>query len=265
MPQRMRKGSLTVEASLVLPLFLAAALTLVSLIPVIKNQEEIGFSVMETGRWASEAEYFYQTMERLPVAEALLLPEMIRQGLSEEGLSENSVVGGRAGVTGTECRMGEEIFLRVYHVPKPAVSLLPFHFRAAGAQAKTRGFIGDDAFPGGSMPPGGGDVPGEEEYVFVTEYGIVYHRSLTCPHLNLQIRAGTLEEISRARSADGSRYYPCEYCRPGGRSGTYYYTPDGNRYHRDYHCKALTRSIREVPLSEVGLPPCHICGGGEGG
>ena len=78
-----KRGSLTVEAALILPLFLSAVLTLVSLMPLIKNQEEIGFSVMEAGKWASEAEFFYEKMERIPAAEEILLQEMIRRGLSE--------------------------------------------------------------------------------------------------------------------------------------------------------------------------------------
>lgn len=256
-----KRGSLTVEAALILPLFLSAVLTLVSLMPLIKNQEEIGFSVMEAGKWASEAEFFYERMERIPAAEEILLQEMIRKGLSEDGFSENSIRGGRAGLICPRCSVSEEIVLQAVHFPKPAVSILPVSFRVAGTQAHTRGFVGDDAFPGDSSLSET-DAYAEEIYVYVTEYGVVYHRKLTCPHLNLHIQTGTIEEVLKARSADGSIYYPCEYCRPGkGTDGTvYYYTTDGNRYHRDYHCKALTRSIREVLLSETTLPPCHTCG-----
>ena len=257
----MRKGSLTAEASLVLPIFLAAVLSFISLFPVAKNQEEIGFSVMEAGKWASEAAYFYEKTEQLPrLAEGWILQEMIRAGLSEDGFSENSVRGGRAGLFGLESEVSEEIFLRVFHSPKAAASLVPMPFSVSGAQAGTRGFLGDAGFPGDTGDPGAEREDDEDVLVYVTEYGIVYHRSLTCPHLNLHILAGTAEEIDRARNDKGARFYPCEYCRPGNSGGTFYYTTDGDRYHRDYHCKALTRRIRQVPLREAGLPPCHLCG-----
>ena len=55
-----QRGSLTVETALILPLFLAVVLTLASFLPMIKNQEEIESSVLEAGKWASEADYFYE-------------------------------------------------------------------------------------------------------------------------------------------------------------------------------------------------------------
>ena len=102
-----------------------------------------------------------------------------------------------------------------------------------------------------------------EEVVYVTEYGTVYHRSLDCPSLRLVIRTASAEEILSLRNANRNIFYPCEYCHPT-LSGTVYYTPYGESYHADFDCSGLKRTIREVPLSEVGeLTPCKRCGGSD--
>ncbi|MBR1758327.1 MAG: hypothetical protein IJ744_06325 [Lachnospiraceae bacterium] len=258
----MKKGSFTVEASLVLPIFLAAILTVVSFLPVIKNQEEILVSMLETGKWASEVDFFYERWgEESDLAEGIVLQEKMRAGLSEEGLFERGIVLGRAGFFGWDSRVSETIWLKAFHFPTLAVRLAPVSFQAASQQAQTRGFIGDDTFPGTPGNTGHEHADGEEDYVYVTDYGVVYHRTLACPHLNLTILAGSLSSIDGARNDSGGKYYPCEFCHPGtAGGGVYYYTTDGDRYHADYHCQALTRTIREVPLSQVSLPPCSTCG-----
>ena len=102
-----------------------------------------------------------------------------------------------------------------------------------------------------------------EELVYVTEYGTVYHRSLDCRSLRLVIRTASAEEILELRNASRHIFYPCEYCHPT-LSGTLYYTPYGESYHADFGCTGLKRTIREVPISEVGeLKPCKRCGGGD--
>lgn len=102
----------------------------------------------------------------------------------------------------------------------------------------------------------------EEELVYVTENGSVYHRSLGCSHLNFNIRTVSYMDVSKERANDGSKYYPCEYCchSQGEHAPEVYITNDGNRYHSTLSCGALKRTIHEVPLSTVGLPPCKECG-----
>ena len=110
---------------------------------------------------------------------------------------------------------------------------------------------------------GSGEPPDEsdEEIVYVTETGRVYHRDRGCSYLNPHIIAVSAGEVGNRRSRDGSIYYACEHCRPA-RTGLLYITTDGNRYHCAADCPGLKRTIREVPLSEVAgrLPPCSKCG-----
>lgn len=100
----------------------------------------------------------------------------------------------------------------------------------------------------------------EERYVYVTEYGTVYHRTLSCSHLNIRIMAVTVKEISEKRNESGGKYYPCEYCGEGLKNGFYYITEHGNRYHSKKDCGSLLRNIKKVSIEEIEhLEACRDC------
>ena len=102
----------------------------------------------------------------------------------------------------------------------------------------------------------------EEEYVYITEHGSVYHRSLSCSHLNVNIRVVSATEVDSLRNNNHAKYYPCEYCKKGYSTGLMFITPDGNRAHNNAGCSALKRQVKLVKLSEVGARgPCKDCGG----
>ncbi len=101
-------------------------------------------------------------------------------------------------------------------------------------------------------------------YVYITKNGRVYHKSLDCYHLKIQIREIATSKVSSYRNEDGAKYYPCEFCGKKKKGqDTVYITSDGTRYHYNRECLALMRYIQKVPLSEVvdSYPPCKTCGG----
>lgn len=100
----------------------------------------------------------------------------------------------------------------------------------------------------------------EEEYVYMTEYGTVYHRDRSCSHLMINIQAVTDEEIDKCRNENMEKYYPCEKCGGLG-TGIVFITKEGNRYHGSASCSGLKRTVKAVKLSEVeGIPECSTCG-----
>lgn len=102
----------------------------------------------------------------------------------------------------------------------------------------------------------------EEEYVYITESGVVYHRSRTCSHLRIRISVISAADIQAARNDYGHRYRPCEKCASGSSTGLVFITDKGDRYHNSAGCSGLKRTIITVPLSEVGgRGPCSMCGG----
>lgn len=106
------------------------------------------------------------------------------------------------------------------------------------------------------------DSQSETEYVYYTEYGTVYHRYLDCTYLKLSIHPVTVEELPAARNRSGSRYTPCELCADEPVADCYYITEQGDRYHTGLGCSALTRYIRTIPVEEIaqiGRRECSRC------
>lgn len=103
----------------------------------------------------------------------------------------------------------------------------------------------------------------EEEYVYITESGHVYHRSRDCSHLKVTVSVITDSQLAKKRNASGARYRKCEKCCKGSSTGgLLFITSQGDRYHISASCSALKRNIKTVPLSQVeGWPACSECGG----
>lgn len=109
-------------------------------------------------------------------------------------------------------------------------------------------------------------IPEEEntgEYVYLAEHGTVYHRSSSCVYLNPKISQISSKELENQRNRSGAKYAPCRRCSRGKQAGNYVYiTPFGDSWHTKKNCSGLKRSIRKVPLSDVGhMAECSKCGG----
>jgi len=100
----------------------------------------------------------------------------------------------------------------------------------------------------------------EDEYVYITEHGYVYHKNPDCSHLKVTISMIDSSSVDNYRNKSGSRYRPCELCG-GYKTGALFVTPEGDRYHCSAECSGLRRNIKLVKLSEVGgRGPCSECG-----
>ena len=99
------------------------------------------------------------------------------------------------------------------------------------------------------------------EMVYVAATGTVYHKDRNCTHLRLSIRQVLVSAAGSLRNRYGAKYYACSCCRKGT-GATVYITDTGTRYHADRSCSGLKRSVHQIKLSDVdNLPPCSKCGG----
>ena len=100
---------------------------------------------------------------------------------------------------------------------------------------------------------------GEDEYVYVSENGTVYHTTESCSHLSLTVSMVSFDELDSLRNESGSKYRPCERC--GGEGEIVFIAKEGDCHHSDRNCSGLKRTYKKVKLTEVNLPPCKRCGG----
>lgn len=96
------------------------------------------------------------------------------------------------------------------------------------------------------------DTEEEEEWVYITASGSVYHRDRGCSYLNPSLHVDGVQTIAGRRNADGEKYRACEICAGKGTLGIVYYTEYGNRYHASLQCSGLKRTIQTVRISETG-------------
>lgn len=250
-------GSLTVEAALVFPLFLFGITAFLYLFLLLELEAQVDRTLADTGRELAQEAYLTEPGESFSGTAILSLRSSQALSASLTGTAAAGILSGGAGSISTlgSCWDGETSVLTLqasYQVTLPP-GISWFHPVKLVQKKVVRGWTG---FGGRQNVTEAG-----EEIVYVTDYGTVYHRSLTCRHLKLSVRQAGLDEAKLLRNDSGGKYYPCERCWNGGAS-LVYITGSGDRYHGKLNCPGLTRGIHTVLLSETGgLPPCSVCGG----
>ena len=97
----------------------------------------------------------------------------------------------------------------------------------------------------------GVSVKDDIEVVYITKNGKVYHKDLSCKHLNFNIRKVSKGKLESERNNSGGKYKECDYCG-SKKTDVYYLTDDGDRYHSKLSCPSLTRNVISINISEVG-------------
>lgn len=263
-PLRFRKGSLTVEAALILPLFLLVIAPVLKLFSFLEFQAEAFTALQATGRQLSG---YYYAAEQLGsgeddreeekkeletiiglgislVASETVVRSTVLEKIPEDGDFYRDVRGGRDGIHFAGSRYdaeGERIVLEMWYeirLPLLGETFLP----AIHSLQKTSHRV----WTGRDLPE-----KTEEEYVYVTETGKVYHTHLSCGSLSLRVNTVTPEALKTARNEAGEIYRACEICNATA-SGTLYISVYGNRFHSDRQCAGLKRTILTIPRSEIG-------------
>lgn len=251
MNKKCSTASLTVEAALVLPLFLFAALCIIYINRLLLYEEKIEQALVRTGRELS-VEYAASRAEAV-VSKAYMTGKMV-QYAGECG-------GGISMLRSQFVSETDEIDLVADYsiqIPFPVISHKRFYF---SHRYRTRAFTGVDTRMQADAVDG-------DEIVYITKTGKVYHKSLECSYLRLSISQVKYGDLEHLRSEGGAKYYVCEgCCREASLSDTQdvFICNYGDRFHISRTCKKIKRSIQEITLSEAGgRLPCSKCGRDQG-
>jgi hypothetical protein len=87
--------------------------------------------------------------------------------------------------------------------------------------------------------------------VYIAENATVYHINRKCTHLRLTIREVKASAISDERNAYGNRYGLCEKCGKGVAPYTFYVGKEGDKYHYKKDCPGLSRTVFSMSLKEA--------------
>lgn len=98
------------------------------------------------------------------------------------------------------------------------------------------------------------------ETVYVAENGVVYHKNKNCTHLLLTIREVDSRQVGNERNGNGGKYTLCEKCGKGVCPATVFIGVEGDRFHYDRDCSGLKRTFFSILLADADkYRPCSRC------
>lgn len=239
-------ASVTVEAAFALPLFFMAVISLIFLL----EMQAIGTAVRSGLQYAGKKAAAQTSL--IPVVTPAGLEADVVEGVGEDRLKRSMVEGGSSGIHCDGSFMSPATGIGRLEAEYQLSLPVPL-FQVKVRRTETMRIKAWNGYEKG------GFAQDDEETVYVTETGLVYHRDYHCTYLELSIRMVNIEDVDSLRNADGGRYRSCIHC--GGGNGLVYITDDGDCYHSSLSCSGLKRTIYAVPLSEViGKGECSRCG-----
>lgn len=242
------KGSMTLEAAVILPLYAGFIVSILFFFRVLQIETEVAEALSYASRMtAVESSVVESEAAQLTSAELLFRKEVAQYSLIKEYVSING-----QGITllGSSAK-GDYIKLCATYKIR-----LPIGFFGVSGFTQTQKSV--------SRKWTGKHINSEEDdpYVYYTETGKVYHLTKSCPYLDLSIQKVPLAEVSGLRNKSKRKYSGCRKCAKNLSGVIYVYITDyGVLYHKDISCSGLKRTIYTVRLSQVGeRPPCSKCG-----
>ena len=257
------RGSLTVEAACILPVFLGCILAVFSVMHGVRSE-----LCVYTGIWEAAEETALNAIlvqeEREGAGQVLGAGALglygrtqVSERLNGDQAGEAVIKGGRGGISFLGSSVLDQEMIRIqasYGLGLSACSPV-FIDIPVSIQASVR------AWTGRTSSAEGEGTQSQETKVYVTATGSVYHLDEQCTHIRLSVRRVALSEVQSLRNQGGGKYHPCESCKEAF-GDMVYITDTGNRYHSTASCRGLKRGVMEIPLSELeGWQACKRCGG----
>lgn len=248
-------GSLTVEAALVLPVFLSVILLLSGLFHALSVCSQVNHYLCMTGRKIAA---YSQTSDTVTTKEVCTL---FYAHLKESGIDASRIGGGYAGLvpqleildSGTCIKVSVDYWIKFPGYMMPTKKLRDEE--VVYVRPWTGATLSEYEALNGA---------GQSEMVYIAENGSVYHEDAMCSYLDLSVHACMLANVHQLRNQSGARYIPCERCGQAGNAQmTVYITDDGRAWHTDRMCSGLKRTVGKMHQDEAehkGLKPCSRCG-----
>lgn len=242
--KKRKKASLTLEAAMILPVYMAALLALVSLLLMNLTAMRIQADLLNM---SEELAVSLADGCHISVGQ---IEDRLKDMLTDEDLK--FIDKGKDGIdmSGSVIREGEYINLHLSCDLVPLTGFFGILKVPFSRGCLTHIWCGYEKpyFP-------------DEEIVYITNDSEVYHRDRECSHIRLTVRATSPDEVTYLRNRSGGRYRPCSLCHSRLSDGRLYVAVEGDRYHNTLTCSGLKRTVRAVRISQVtDRRPCSRCG-----
>ncbi|MCR5684443.1 MAG: hypothetical protein K6G81_03360 [Lachnospiraceae bacterium] len=284
------KASLTVEAGLVLPIFIFAVIALCFMFRYLDAEYAVQKSMLSVVRALSPYPEIVEladdkrdsflngfsgnASENTPegptlagiaenAADAVVLGNLVKNEIRKYPFALSGIYNGENGINCYGSILysdSETVLIRCGYCLKLPVSIFGAWKIPIEQELEYRYFTGLEV-PSMLEEVQDTEGNGDDRIVYITEEKKVYHQSLACPCLKLVIRSCSIDDVPKERNIAGGRYYKCERCARGKKPDTVFISKDGDRYHYNRECGGLKRTITEILLSEASRTrrPCKRC------
>lgn len=255
-----RKGSMTLEGCLLLPIFLFFMMTILLGLEIVRLQSNVWAGLCDM-----QKNYYYMQSDRClrnEVQEVCLEPHQVLEYLDGCANGSLCLLDTPLLMNHSDTEGSGHIEVSVSYRIKPFICWLPLYGTDGGTMTFQDRLVAHD-FSGYRGSDRGEGILTDGEYVYVTPDGERYHCSRECVSLRIRIEAVSVEELNGRRNRSGGKYAPCERCHPV-RNGLLYITAEGDRYHAQSDCSSLKRTVRMVSPEEAvaeGKSACRKCNG----
>ncbi len=252
-------GSLTLEASLVMPLFIAAFVAMLYFLLVIQFQIHIQKALYNQALKTAGYAYYVNCTDLDNYSENFLEAEYIKASvideIGKEYLDNSLVINGSRGIS---LNLLEEIEDGILDVALTYKLKVPFDIFNLGnlsytSRARCHTWIGSNTET----------KEWDKEIVYMTTNGSVYHLYKDCSYIHSDVQSCNSAELSNLRNSGGAKYYPCMLCTGDKviNNSTVYYTKYGTRYHINNMCSNLKSNIYSVEKEYAvkNYPLCSKC------
>lgn len=260
------RGSITVEASIVVSLFLFFMLAMAGIYMMLLAEAHIHQALAEATDYVAQYCYLEQklfnsknenidekaTVEQHQInieslIDTMLLTSQFNTYLGQDFYVERMIVGGKNGVV-IKVKKDKEnskiMLVTASYQAKLYLPLLGTYSIYLSNQIKQKAFVGFSEEEYDTL----------DRYVFVTPNREAYHMRRDCTHLMLDVKSVTSKNIGG--------YTACFYCGKDMEQNKIYIAKTGAVYHSRTDCVGLRRTVRRVKLSSVkSLGACSRCGG----
>lgn len=246
------KASLTVEAAMAFPIFVFAFFLMMHSLKIVELQSKVQYALNVTSSEmaayamakegiedSSVVKYVSDIVYSKPGASALFLKNLKSCTADVEMVSGEWL--GFHFTNSQIMKVDSVIYLEVnYKIKLP--NLLGVKIEIPCVQnAYTRGFTGRSL-----------KKQAEGKIVYITTGQTVYHTNRSCTHLVLSIQQVSEKVFFNKEKGYLKKYAKCLLCQNKKSNGYIYITTQGEKYHYSLQCKSLKRTIKRIPLKEVG-------------
>lgn len=286
---RKLKGSLTVEAALVLPIFVFAIISIIYFIKIVYIQESIQYAITETANEIATYAYILDNGEIIDAQQDIhnaigkeslnsiaavglgylnnaigigIVNNMMDKHISKEDYQHWHIVGGKSGMDYSKSSFmleNEDIEIIVSYklkiplpVPVSNIEEIPMLQRVV-----VRTWTGNGNF--NSRITGNKETKGQ--VVYITRTGKRYHTNEYCTYLKIKTKKVLYKAIKNTKS-------PCKICAKGVKMNDHdsvLISTYGYSYHIDEHCWEIEKETVQMDIREAiqkGYTICSKCNKG---